>query len=68
MMEHGVWAGSPEWRMASIFLKRAIIVFTPEDEQSLDQYWLDVYPPKTHNPKAPLLIKAIPNHYQVYRF
>jgi len=54
--------------MASIFLKRAIIVFTPEDEQSLDQYWLDVYPPKTHNPKAPLLIKAIPNHYQVYRF
>lgn len=68
MMEHGVWAGSPEWRMASIFLKRAIIVFTPEDDQSFNQYWLDVYPPKTHNPKAPLLIKAIPNHYQVYRF
>lgn len=68
MMEPGVWVGSPEWRMASIFLKRAIIVFTPEEEKSLDKYWLDVFTPKTHNPKSPLLINAIPDHYQVNLF
>ena len=58
MAEPGVWIGAPEFRMASVFLQRPIVVLVPSDGKSLTHFWTDKYIPDCHNQKAPLIIKS----------
>ena len=62
-----VWIGQPEFRMMADYLRRPIAVLYPDKKELIyDKFYWDVYEPKSdYCNVAPLIIKGVPNHFQV---